>query len=81
MTVCRAGIAARGIVFGVAAWYLIQAGMTGRASKTADTADAIRVVANWPEPLGSWLLGFVGAGLLAYGAFQVLNAKYRSIRT
>lgn len=78
---CRAGIAARGIVFGIVAWYLIQAGITGRASKTAGTADAIRVVANWPEPFGSWLLAGVGAGLLAYGAFQALNAKYRVMRT
>jgi len=76
---CRAGLAARGIVFIVVAWYLIQAGITGRASKTADSADAIRLVASWPEPLGSWLLAGVGAGLLAYGAFQVLNAKYRAI--
>jgi hypothetical protein len=81
VTVCRAGIAARGIVFGVIAWFLIQAGITGRASKTADSADAIRFVADWPEPLGSWLLGGVGAGLLAYGVFQALNAKYRRIRT
>lgn len=81
VTVCRAGIAARGIVFGVIGWYLIQAGTTGRASKTADSADAIRIVASWPDPLGSWLLGGVGAGLLAYGVFQALNAKYRTIRT
>lgn len=81
VTVCRAGIAARGLVFGVVAWYLIQAGITGRASTTADSADAIRVVANWPEPFGAWLLGGVGAGLLAYGVFQALNAKYRAIRT
>ena len=81
VTACRAGIAARGIVFMVVAWFLIQAGLTGRASKTADSAEAIRVVADWPEPLGSWLLAGVGAGLLAYGAFQALNAKYRSIRT
>lgn len=81
VTVSRVGIAARGIVFGVIAWFLIQAGATGRASKTADSADAIRIVADWPEPLGSWLLAGVGAGLLAYGVFQALNAKYRTIRT
>jgi hypothetical protein len=81
VNVSRAGIAARGIVFGVVAWYLIQAGITGRANKTADSADAIRIVASWPDPLGSWLLGGVGAGLLAYGVFQALNAKYRTIRT
>lgn len=81
VAMCRAGLAARGIVFGVVAWFLIQAGLTGRASKTADTADAIRIAANWPEPLGSWVLGGVGAGLLAYGVFQALNAKYRHIRT
>ncbi|HUR19173.1 MAG TPA: DUF1206 domain-containing protein [Vicinamibacterales bacterium] len=79
--VCRAGLAARGIVFVIVAWYLVQAGITGRASQTADSADAIRIVANWPEPIGSWLLGGVGIGLLAYGAFQALNAKYRAIRT
>lgn len=79
--VCRVGIAARGVVFGVVAWYLIKAGISGRASKTADSAEAIRIVANWPEPLGSWLLAGVGAGLLAYGVFQALNAKYRTIRT
>ena len=77
----RAGIAARGLVFAVVAWYLIQAGVTGRASRSADSAEAIRIVANWPDPLGSWLLAGVGAGLLFYGAFQVLNAKYRTIRT
>lgn len=81
VAVCRAGIAARGIVFGVIAWYLIKAGMTGRASKTADSAEAIRIAASWPDPLGSWILAGVGAGLLAYGVFQGLNAKYRTIRT
>jgi hypothetical protein len=79
VTVCRAGMAARGLVFAVVAWYLIQAGISGRASDTADKADAMRVVANWPEPLGTLLLAAMGAGLLAYGAFQVLNAKYRAI--
>jgi hypothetical protein len=79
VAVCRTGIAARGLVFGVIGWYLIKAGISGRASQTADSADAIRLVANWPEPLGSWLLAGVGAGLLAYGVFQALNAKYRSM--
>ena len=40
-----------------------------------------RVVANWPEPLGSWLLGIMGAGLMAYGFYQMLQAKYRDIPT
>jgi hypothetical protein len=78
---CRIGLAARGIVFGVAAWYLIKAGTTGRPSKTADSAEAIRIAADWPEPLGSWILAGVGVGLLSYGIFQALNAKYRTIRT
>ena len=77
----RAGLAARGVVFGIVAWYLIRAGMTRRAGDAAGTADAIRVVANWPEPFGSWLLGITGAGLMAYGFFQILQAKYRDIPT
>jgi hypothetical protein len=79
VAICRVGIAARGIVFGVIGWYLVQAGITGRSSKTAGSAEAIRIAASWPEPLGSWILAAVGAGLLAYGIFQALNAKYRTI--
>ena len=81
VTASRAGLAARGVVFGIIAWHLIQAGMTRRAGDTAGTADAIRVVANWQEPVGSWMLAGIGAGLIAYGAFQAINARYREIRT
>jgi hypothetical protein len=77
----RIGLAARGAVFAIIAWYLIRAGMTRRAGDAAGTADAIRVVANWPAPVGSWLLGAIGAGLVAYGFYQVLHAKYREIPT
>jgi hypothetical protein len=79
VAICRAGIGARGVVFGIVGWYLIQAGITESSSKTAGSAEAIRVVASWPEPVGSWLLAGVAAGLLAYGVFQALNAKYRTI--
>jgi len=77
----RAGLAARGVVFAVIAWHAIRAGITQRAGDAAGTAEAIRVVANWQEPVGSWMLAGIGAGLVAYGAFQALNARYRQIRT
>lgn len=78
---CRVGLAARGVVFAIIAWHLIQAGMTRRPGDTAGAAEAIRVVANWQEPVGTWMLAVIGAGLVAYGAFQALNARYREIRT
>jgi hypothetical protein len=31
------------------------------------------------QPLGSYMLGIVGAGLLIYGAFMLLVARYRRI--
>ncbi|HXT21659.1 MAG TPA: DUF1206 domain-containing protein [Thermoanaerobaculia bacterium] len=32
------------------------------------------------QPAGPWLLTVVAAGLVAYGLFQLLEARYRTIR-
>ena len=74
----RLGHAARGVVFVIVGWFLIRAAMTydpAEAGGLAEALDALR-----GAPYGVWLLAVVAAGLVAYGAFQFVHARYRVIR-
>lgn len=72
-----AGFAARGVVFAIVGVFLAKAayeydpqeavGIDGALSKVADQA--------W----GTWLLAAVAIGLLAYGAFCLVQARYRRV--
>jgi hypothetical protein len=76
--VCRCGIAARGVVFGICGWYLIRAGIAHDASAAADTGEALGAIAH--QRFGEALLAVVAVGLIAYGAYEVVQARYRVIR-
>ncbi len=76
--VCRCGIAARGIVFGICGWYLVRAGIVHDATAAADTGEALGVIAH--QRFGDVLLAVVAAGLIAYGAYEIVQARYRVIR-
>lgn len=76
--VCRAGIAARGIVFAVIGGYLIRAGLDRNPNTAADTGEALSAIGH--QPFGDWLLALVASGLIAYGAYEVVQARYRVIR-
>ena len=76
--VSRFGLGARGAVFGVIGAYLVRAGVSHNANKAADTGEALGVIGQ--QPLGDWLLAVVAIGLIAYGAYEVVQARYRVIR-
>jgi hypothetical protein len=76
--VSRFGLGARGVVFGVIGTYLVRAGIAHNANKAADTGEALSAIGQ--QPLGNWLLGIVAVGLVAYGAYEVVQARYRVIR-
>lgn len=76
--VCRAGIAARGIVFVVIGAFLARAGSAHSAEKAADTGEALAVIGR--QPFGGWLLASVAIGLIAYGVYEMVQARYRVIR-
>ena len=78
MKVCRFGIGARGVVFGICGWYLVRAGIAHDAAAAADTGEALRAIER--QPYGEWLLAVVAIGLIAYGAYEVVQARYRVIR-
>jgi hypothetical protein len=76
--VCRIGIGARGVVFAVIGTYLARAGAARDANRAADTGEALSAIGQ--QPFGTWLLAAVAVGLIAYGAYEFVEARYRVIR-
>jgi len=77
MGISRFGLAARGIVFCVIGFFLIQAAYQSDASEARGLGEALQILAE--QSYGPWLLGTVGFGLLAYGTYMVIQARYRRI--
>lgn len=76
--ICRFGIGARGIVFVICGAYLVRAGIAHSANTAADTGEALGAIER--QPFGEWILAAVALGLIAYGAYEVVQARYRVIR-
>jgi Domain of Unknown Function (DUF1206) len=73
----RLGIAARGIVFGIIGLFLIQAAKQSDASQAKGFGEALASLEQ--QPFGPWVLGLVALGLIAYGIYSVVEARYRRI--
>jgi hypothetical protein len=74
----RAGMAARGVVFAIIGWLVIQAALRYDASKAQGLQGALVTLRE--AAYGPWLLVLVALGLIAYGVFQLVKARYRVIR-
>ena len=81
VSLSRFGIAARGVVFGMLGWFVVDAGWSRNSSEVATTTSLMRLMAAQPGGMGPWLLGIMGAGLIAYGFHQLVHARYLRIRT
>jgi hypothetical protein len=66
----RAGYAARGCVFLISGFFLVLAGLDERASEAGGTAQAL----TWLDSPFDIVVAF---GLLAFGAFGLIEARYR----
>ena len=77
LAVSRIGVAARATIFFVAGLLLL--GVRGARANPArtDASDSLRVLASLPQ--GRWALAAAAAGLMAYGIYQLLHARYRRI--
>lgn len=73
----RAGLIARASVFALIGYFLIRTAIEFNASKALGVDGALAKVHH--EPLGAWLLGFVGAGLLVFAAFSFLEGRRRRL--
>lgn len=68
----RAGYSARGVIFIVSGYFIIRAGMGARASEAGGMEEALR----W---LDSPIDLLVAAGILLFGLFSIVEARFRTI--
>jgi len=71
----RVGYLARGVVFFIIGGFLINAGIHANPRRARGLGGALHEIARQPE--GRWLFGAVALGLLAYGVFMLVLARYR----
>ncbi len=69
----RAGYAARGVVFTIIGWSLLQAGLAAEADQASGMAQAIDSLE------GSTLFVLVAVGFLLFGLFSFVEARHRKI--
>src|SRR5918998_1695350 len=74
----RIGYSARGVVLGVIGGFLVQAAVQTDPDKALGLGGALRTLAR--QPFGPYVLGAVAVGLVAYGAFMFVMARYRKIK-
>ncbi|MAQ16183.1 MAG: hypothetical protein CMN30_15505 [Sandaracinus sp.] len=73
----RAGLTARGIVFGIIGGFLVKAAITHNPGQTKGVGEALAEIGS--QSYGAILLGLVAAGLVAYAVHQFVFARYRKI--
>jgi hypothetical protein len=74
LNIGRAGIGARGVILVLVGIAIARAGFVERPSEAAGMTDAMWAL--FARPYGQVLLGAVAAGLICFGIFQVLHARY-----
>jgi Domain of Unknown Function (DUF1206) len=73
--VSRFGIAARGMVFIAIGWLFVRAAARHDPGEAGGIGDALRALGG----VGRWPFAAIAVGLIAYGAYQAVNARYRRI--
>jgi hypothetical protein len=74
MPVARGGIAARAVLMVLLAFGLLRAALAHRASAAGGLDASMLILKALPQ--GALLLGAAGAGVFAYGVYQLLHARY-----
>lgn len=73
----RVGYAARGIVWFIIGWLFLKAAMRSSPEQAGGSADVFQWLQSWDH--GDILLAVVAAGLVCYGIFMFLRARYQPI--
>jgi hypothetical protein len=71
------GFTARGIVFNIIGYFLIRAALNHNPGEVRGLDGALSALAE--QPFGKTLLGIVAAGLIAYGFYMLIEARYHRI--
>lgn len=72
------GLISRGIVEGIVAYFFFKAADTASQESIKGTSEAFSFLRQNSE--GPWLVGLVAFGLICYGAYMFLMAKYRRFK-
>jgi len=78
--VCRFGVGARAVVMILLGWAVAGAGLARDPSEVGTTESSLRTIAQQPAGTGRWLLAITAAGLIAYGFYEILHARFLRIR-
>lgn len=76
VAVSRFGIAARGIIFCLIGFFLGRAAARHDAGHVGGIRESLAML----ERIGQWPFAAVALGLIAYGVYELVNARYRRIR-
>lgn len=76
IAISRFGIAARGIVFGMIGVLFLRAATNGNPKEAGSVPKSLRELTD----LGTGPFVAIAVGLIAYGVYQLINARYRRIR-
>jgi plastocyanin domain-containing protein len=72
----KIGYVARGIVWLVIAFLMLKAAWHANATQAGGSVEAFQFIEQ--SRYGSYLLGIVGLGLIAYGFFNFVRARYEN---
>lgn len=76
--ICVYGLSARGVVFLIIGTFFIYAAWAVDPEQAGSTAEAMAWVRQLP--FGSLLYGTIALGLFAFGAYGLIEARYRTVR-
>ncbi|GLQ55897.1 DUF1206 domain-containing protein [Devosia nitrariae] len=74
---CKFGLIARGVVIAIIGGFLGYAAFTVSPEQAGGVAEALAYVRGLP--FGPWLYGAIALGLMAFGVYGLIEARYRSI--
>lgn len=75
----KVGYPARGIVWGIIGYLFLKAALNANEQQAGGTEKAFQFLEN--NMFGSFLLGAVALGLICYGIFMFVRARYETIST
>ncbi len=74
----RFGLVAKGVVYNIIGFFLIQAARHSKSKRVRGLEGALDLLAQ--QSYGRWLLGIVAIGLIAYGVYYIVQARYRRMK-
>lgn len=74
----RFGIGARAVVFALVGIFLVTAAVRSDSSEAKGLGEVLGAVRS--SPLGAPVLGIIAVGLVAYGVYELVEARYRCIK-